>query len=133
MKLVPRDESFFLDDVFGDFLSSKDTANMKCDIYEKGDKYYIEMDTPGYSKDDTTIECDNGYLTVKVSKKEESSDEEKNYIRRERSTREYSRSFYVGDVDPESIKASFKNGCLTVEVPKEEKKETKKLIQIEEK
>lgn len=50
MKLVPRDESFFLDDVFGDFLSSKDTANMKCDIYEKGDKYYIEMDTPGYSK-----------------------------------------------------------------------------------
>ena len=72
-------------------------------------------------------------LTVKESKKEENSDEEKNYIRRERSTREYSRSFYVGDVEPESIKASFKNGCLTVEVPKEEKKETKKLIQIEEK
>lgn len=132
MKLIPRGESFFLDDVFSDFLNSKDTNSMKCDIYEKDGKYYIEMDTPGFAKEDTTIECDNGYLTVKVSKKEENSDEGKNYIRRERNTREFTRSFYVGDVDTEAIKANFKNGCLTIEVPKEEKVETKKTIQIEE-
>ncbi len=132
MKLIPRDESFFLDDVFSDFLNSKDTTGMKCDIYEKDNKYYIEMDTPGFSKDDASIECDNGYLTIKVSKKEEKADEDKNYIRRERSTREYSRSFYVGDVDTELIKANFKNGCLIIEVPKEEKVETKRTIQIEE-
>ena len=131
MKLVPRGEGFFLDDVFSDFLSSKDTNSFKCDIYEKDNKYFIELDTPGCSKEDTSIECDNGYLTVKVSKKEENEDEGKNYIRRERSSREYSRSFYVGDVNPEMIKANFKNGCLIIEVPKQEKVETKKTIQIE--
>ena len=131
MKLIPRDD-FFLEDVFSDFLSSKDTNSFKCDIYEKEGKYYIELDTPGCSKEDTSIECDNGYLTVKVSKKMENNDEGKNYIRRERSAKEYSRSFYVGDVDTDKIKANFKNGCLTIEVPKEEKIETKKTIQIEE-
>ena len=131
MKLIPRDD-FFLDDVFSDFLSSKDTNSFKCDIYEKEGKYFIELDTPGCSKEDTSIECDNGYLTVKVSKKMENNDEGKNYIRRERSAKEYSRSFYVGDVDTDKIKANFKNGCLTIEVPKEEKIETKKTIQIEE-
>ncbi len=130
MNLIPRGD-FFLDDVFSDFLSSKDTNSFKCDIYEKDNKYFIELDTPGCSKEDTSIECDNGYLTVKVSKKEENEDEGKNYIRRERSSREFSRSFYVGDVDPETIKANFKNGCLTIEVPKQEKVETKKTIQIE--
>ena len=63
MKLIPRDD-FFLDDVFSDFLSSKDTNSFKCDIYEKEGKYFIELDTPGCSKEDTSIECDNGYLTV---------------------------------------------------------------------
>ena len=131
MKLVPRGD-FFLDDVFNDFLNSKDSNSFKCDIYEKDGKYFIEMDTPGINKEDTTIECDNGYLTVTVSKKEETNDEGKNYIRRERSSKEFSRSFYVGDIDTEKVKASFKNGCLTIEVPKEEKIETKKTIQIEE-
>ena len=131
MNLIPRGD-FFLDDVFSDFLSAKDTNSFKCDIYEKEGKYFIELDTPGCSKEDTSIECDNGYLTVKVSKKEESNDEGKNYIRRERSTKEFSRSFYVGDVDADKIKANFKNGCLTIEIPKEEKTETKKTIQIEE-
>ena len=131
MKLIPRDD-FFLEDVFSDFLSSKDTNSFKCDIYEKEGKYYIELDTPGCSKEDTSIECDNGYLTVKVSKKMENNDEGKNYIRRERSAKEYSRSFYVGDVDTDKIKANFKNGCLTIEVPKEEKIKKKKTIQIEE-
>ena len=131
MNLIPRGD-FFLDDVFSDFLSSKDTNSFKCDIYEKEGKYFIELDTPGCSKEDTSIECDNGYLTVKVSKKKENNDEGKNYIRRERSTKEFSRSFYVGDIDTDKIKASFKNGCLTIEVPKDEKIETKKTIQIEE-
>lgn len=129
MNLVQKD--FFLDDVFNDFLTSRDTSRFKCDIYEKENKYYIEMDTPGFSKENLNIECDNGYLTVKVSKNEETSDEGKNYIRREKTTNEYQRSFYVGDVDCDNIKASFKNGLLTLEIPKEEKLDTKKTIEIE--
>ena len=120
MKLIPRGESFFLDDVFSDFLNSKDTNSMKCDIYEKDGKYYIEMDTPGFAKEDTTIECDNGYLTVKVSKKEENSDEGKNYIRRERSYGSVSRGFYINNVDKNLIKAKFDNGVLSIELPKKE-------------
>lgn len=131
MNLIPRSNNFFLEDVFGDFLS-KDTNNFKCDIYEKEGKYFIEMDTPGFTKEDIKIESDRGYLTVSVSKNNEINEEEKNYIRRERSTRQISRSFYVGDVDTESIKASFNNGVLVIEVPKEEKIDSKRIIQIEE-
>ena len=131
MNLIPRSNNFFLEDVFGDFLS-KDTNNFKCDIYEKEGKYFIEMDTPGFTKEDIKIESDRGYLTVSVSKNNEINEEEKNYIRRERSTRQISRSFYVGDVDTESIKASFNNGVLVIEVPKEEKIDSKRIIQIDE-
>ena len=125
MNLIPRSNNFFLEDVFSDFLS-RDTNNFKCDIYEKEGKYFIEMDTPGFSRKDINIECDRGYLTVSVSKNSEMNEEEKNYIRRERSTRQISRSFYVGDVDTESIKASFNNGVLVIEVPKEEKIDSKR-------
>ena len=131
MNLIPRSNNFFLEDVFSDFLS-RDTNNFKCDIYEKEGKYFIEMDTPGFSRKDINIECDRGYLTVSVSKNSEMNEEEKNYIRRERSTKEISRSFYVGDVDADSIKANFKNGSLIIEVPKEEKIDTRRIIQIEE-
>jgi len=131
MQLIPRSNDFFLDNVFDDFLSFKDNNCFKCDIYEKGGKYFIELDTPGASKEDVNIECDNGYLTVKISKKEEVSEEDKYYIRRERNSKEYQRSFYIGDIDTEMIKASFNNGSLIIEVPKEEKVETKKKIEIE--
>ena len=130
MKLVPRDESFFLDDVFGDFLSSKDTANMKCDIYEKDDKYYIELDEPGFDKKDINIEVKDGYLTVRAHKKEVNKDEKKNYIRKERYYGEYSRSFALGDVDIENIDAKFENGILNITVPKKELPENKKYIEI---
>ena len=131
MNLIPRSNSFFLDDMFNDFLT-RDVNNFKCDIYEKEGKYFIEMDTPGFTKDDVVIECDRGYLTINVSKNIESKDDDKNYIRRERSSKEVSRSFYVGDIDTDAIKANFKNGILIIEVPKEEKIETKRTIQIEE-
>ncbi len=129
MNLIPRD--FFLDDVFSDFLTSKDTNHLKCDIYEKGNKYFIEMDMPGFKKEDAKIECDNGYITIKVSKNDEKIDESKNYIKKERYFNEYQRSFYVGDIDTNDIKASFKDGVVLVEVPKEEKASTRKVIEIQ--
>ena len=129
MDLIPR--SFFLDDMFDNFLTSKDTNSFKCDIYEKDGNYCIEMDAPGYTKDNIKIDCDNGYLTIKVSKSDESTDDGKNYIRKERSTREYQRTFYVGDVDTNDIKATFKDGILKIDLPKPEVVETKKTIEIE--
>ncbi|MDD6878614.1 MAG: Hsp20/alpha crystallin family protein [bacterium] len=131
MDLIPR-SNFFFDDLFNDFLSYKDTNSFKCDIYEKENKYFIELDIPGFSKENTTIECDNGYLTVRISKKHEINDDDKKYIRRERMSKEYSRSFYVGNVDSSDIKANFKNGSLIIEIPKQEKIDNNKIIEIEE-
>ena len=103
---------------------------MKCDIYEKDGDYHIEIDIPGFDKKDIKVECDNGYLTVTAKKDEEAEDKSKNYIRRERSYGKYQRSFYIGDMDSNEIRAKFKHGMLKIIVPKVETKETKKHIEI---
>ena len=103
---------------------------MKCDIYEKDNKYHIEMDVPGYDKKDINIEVKDGYLTVSASKEQEEKDEKKNYIRRERVYGSFSRSFALGDVDIENIDAKFDKGLLTITIPKQEVVENKKKIEI---
>ena len=129
MNLVPR--RIFFDDLLDDFLPSVKENNMKCDIYEKEGNYYIEMDLPGFNKKDITIDVDNEYLTITASKEEHEDEENKNYIRKERSYSKTSRSFYIGGVTEENVKAEFKDGILKVVVPKIEEKKTKKTIEIE--
>jgi HSP20 family protein len=127
MNIIPK--SFYLDDIFDNFDSTRNN-NMKCDIYEKDGDYHIEIDIPGFDKKDIKVECDNGYLTVTAKKDEEAEDKSKNYIRRERSYGKYQRSFYIGDMDSNEIRAKFKHGMLKIIVPKVETKETKKHIEI---
>lgn len=127
MNIIPK--SFYLDDIFDNFDSTRNN-NMKCDIYEKDGDYHIEIDIPGFDKKDIKVECDNGYLTVTAKKDEEAEDKSKNYIRRERSYGKYQRSFYIGDMDSNEIRAKFKHGMLKIIVPKVETKEKKKHIEI---
>lgn len=130
MNLIPK--NFFLDDIFEDFLPTKETNSLKCDIYEKDGKYCIEMDAHDFDKKDVKIEFDKGCLSIGISKNEENNDETKTYIRKERYSREYKRSFYVGEISSEDIKAEFNHGVLKISIPKEEKKEArKKIINIE--
>lgn len=129
MNLIPR--SFYLDDFF-DSLGTTKNNDMKCDIYEKDGSYNIEVDIPGFDKKDINIESEGGYLTITAEKEDEKNEENKKYIRRERSYGKYQRVFYLGDIDEENIKAEFKQGILKVTVPKLEKIETKKRIEIEE-
>lgn len=128
MNMIPR--KFYLDSVFDDF-AKQEVNIMKCDIYEKDNAYHIEADIPGYKKPEITIECDNGYLTIKAEKVQETNEEEKNYIKRERFYGSVQREFYVGDVDSENIKAEFTDGILKITVPKEDKEKNKKTIQID--
>ena len=129
MNLIPR--KFYLDDIFDDLAVSKND-NMKCDIYELGGDYHIEMDIPGFDKKDISIETKNGYLTVIAEKNSEDSEEEKNYIRRERSYGKYERSFYLGELDSDNVKAEFKDGILKISIPKKkEEKSAKKYINID--
>lgn len=128
MNLMPR--KYFLDDFFDDLEPVRSNA-LKCDIYEKDDKYFLEMDIPGFDKKDIDINLDNGYLTVSASHDENLDDSDKNYIRKERTYVKASRQFYLGEVDEEKIKAEFNNGILKIVVPKKEEIETKRKIEIE--
>lgn len=135
MKLVPRrnreylfGDSFF-DDFFEDsfFKPTNYQKMMKTDIQEQGNDYIIDMDLPGFKKEDIKISLNNGYLTVSAYKNEsnEEKNEEKNYIHRERYTGKCSRSFYVGNsIKEEDIKASYNDGILKLKVPKLELKQS---------
>ena len=137
MMLVPRRNDFDLfGDVFDDgFFGRNESKVMKTDIKELDDGYELLVDLPGFTKENLDLSIDNGYLTINAktdSDKEEK--EEGKYVRRERYSGEFSRSFYVGDdITEDDIKASFKNGVLNVKVPKKEvtKKDEKKYIDIE--
>ena len=130
MSLLPG--KFYLDDFFEDFapMPKMKGMDMKCDIYEKGGNVHIEMDVPGYDKKDIKLDVDDGILTIEATREEEKEDEEKNYFRKERVYGSYKRQFNVGNIDENKINAKFENGVLKVTFPKEEKKETKKFIDI---
>lgn len=138
MMLVPRRKGNFdlFDEMFNDpFFERNENKIMKTDIKEKGDKYLVEIDLPGYEKEDIKIEVEDGYLTVhaKVNKAEVESKEDGKYIQKERYSGECARSFYIGeDIKQEDIKANFKNGILTLSFPRTRKeKSDKKYIDIE--
>ncbi len=144
--------SIFNDNVFDDFfefpfyddkaekkLYGHHAANlMKTDIQEHDDGYTLEMDLPGFKKEEIQIELNNGYMTISAAKGLDEDEKDKKsgkYIRRERYTGSCQRSFYVGeDVTEEDIKAEFKHGILKLFVPKKEAKsavEQKKYVSIE--
>lgn len=120
--------SRFYEDMFEDMDLAK---GMNCDIYEKDGMYHVEMDIPGFKKDEIKIECHKGTLTIsakKVFKKEEH--EGKKYLRRERRYNNVERSFYLGDIDEDKINASFTDGTLKIVVPTKAESQ-KRIISIE--
>lgn len=126
--MLPR--KMFLDDMFDNFLESE-PSKMKCDIYESDGAYNLELDMPGFTKDDISIEYNKGNLVINAEKKETNNDETKKYIRRERFYGKLSRSFYLGDIEEEAIKAEFKDGTLRVVAPKKSETVSKKVINID--
>ena len=145
MTLVPRNNNLgfsLFDNMFDDFFKdpfftrNNSVKVMKTDIQEKDDKYILDMDLPGYDKEDIKAQLKDGYLTISAQKNtsNDEKDEEGNYIRRERYCGKCSRSFYVGDsIKEEDIKASFNNGILELTFPKEvpQKEEEMKYITID--
>ncbi len=108
---------------------------MKTDVKEQDNEYEVDIDLPGFNKEEIGLDLNNGYLTVSASKSLDKDEKEKKgrLIRQERYMGSMQRSFYVGDaVTEEDIKASFKHGVLTLEIPKKEKQvPQKKTIMIE--
>lgn len=133
MMLLPRvfDDDFFRDD----FFKGEKNQLMKTDIRESENGFSLDVDLPGYKKEDIKVDVTNGYLTIHAKTSSEKNEEEKGkYVRRERFMGECSRSFYVGeDIEQDDIKASFKNGILSLDIPKvdpSKKEEEKKYIEI---
>ena len=109
---------------------------MKTDVRETEDGYELDIDLPGFKKDEVTAQLDNGYLTIQASKglDKDQKDKKGKYIRKERYAGSMSRSFYVGDaITEEDVHAKYEDGILKLSVPKKEAKavEQTKHIAIE--
>jgi len=136
--------SIFSKDLFDDVFdsrffgyNSRNNDLMKTDVKETEDGYQLFVDLPGVKKEDLKAELKDGYLTIGATTNQNNDEKDENgkYIRRERYTGTFSRSFYIGEnVTQEEIKAKFENGTLTLFVPKKEQTpqvEQKKYISIE--
>ena len=129
----------FEDDFFGkrNPLYGKKAKNMmKTDVKEHETGYEVDIDLPGFKKDEIEVQLEDGYLTISAAKglDKDETDKKGNYIRKERYSGSMSRSFYVGDgISEDDIHGKFENGILQLDVPKKEAKavETKKRISIE--
>lgn len=134
----------FMDDfafpVFPDVektLYGKHAGNlMKTDVKETENDYKVDIDLPGFAKDEIKMQLDHGYLTVSAVKglDKEEKDEEGRYVRKERFAGNISRSFYVGEhITEEDIHPKYENGILSFSFPKKNQKpvEEKKYIAIE--
>ena len=109
---------------------------MKTDVKETDTGYEVDIDLPGFKKDEINAQLDNGYLTISAAKglDKDEKDKKGKYIRKERYAGAMSRSFYVGEgVTQEDIKAKYESGILRLSIPKKEAKqvETTKRIAIE--
>lgn len=132
------------DEMFSDpfFTTPFETAGrsslMKTDIQEKDGSYVIDMELPGYTKEDIQAELKDGYLTISANHTEnkDEKDNKGKYLRRERFQGTCKRTFYVGeDIRQEDIHAKYESGVLRLSIPKQEEKkaqiEDKKYIAIE--
>ena len=125
------------DDFFNDFdmfpgwsgrnpLYGKHARNMmKTDVREKDNSYELDIDLPGFKKDEIQAQISDGYLTISASKglDKDQKDDKGRYIRRERYCGECSRSFYIGDgITEKDVSAKFEDGILKLSIPKKETK-----------
>lgn len=118
--LQNRNNNYDLFDAFDDFFKPMffdESKDLRTDIKETDTSYELDMELPGYAKNEIKISLENGYLNVNATKQKKEENGKK-YLRREISE-STSRSYYVGtDVTRDQIKAKFGNGMLTLTVPK---------------
>lgn len=136
MKFLPDFFNDTFDELFYDPFFSKSSSYMKTDIKEQDGHYLLDMELPGFKKEDIQLELKNGYLSIHAKRdtNNEEKDKEGNIIRQERFSGSCSRNFYVGEgVKQSDIKANFDNGELKILIPKIDHKdvEEKKVIAIE--
>ena len=128
MSLIPRNSLFDMDNFFSDSFPAfrllpaqgDNLGNVAVDIHELKDRFTVEADFPGFDKDDIDVNVDNNVLTVSARHEDAKEEKEKGrVIRKERRVGTYARSFNLGkNIDEAKIKAEFKDGVLSVSIPK---------------
>ena len=99
---------------------SRQRPTFRTDIKDAGDSYVLEAELPGFKKEDISAQIKNGYLTIKAERSSDADNDNEGYIRRERSHASYSRSFSLDGIDAEKISAEYKDGILSLTLPKEQ-------------
>ena len=133
MALVPYEKQWtalgggLFRDFFGERYSILPT--MKADVKETEEAFIVEAEMPGVKKEDVTLICENGILTIAAKISSEKNEENENYVRKERTDGEIKRSFVLKKINEENISAKLENGILSVTLPKKEPEE--KRIEIE--
>lgn len=112
-------------DLFNQFfggraLPANSLYKLNVDLEDKGDHFELTADLPGFDKDDIKIDIEDKIMTIEASREEKKESTDKNYICRERRYGSYTRSFDISGIQSEDIKGSFKNGVLTILMPKKE-------------
>ena len=130
-------KGFGLDDFFSDFLRDdffspmiSGSNSFKVDLKEDKNNYTIDADLPGIKKEDISLEYNNNYLTISAKRDEISQNNDNDFVRRERTYGEFKRSFYIDNIDENTIDASFTDGVLRITLPKKEKGVERKKIDI---
>lgn len=124
----------FFDDFFNDpFFSrfSAMTSPIRADVKETEKEYIVEAEIPGVKKEDILINITDDVLTLGVDVKEEKNEESEGYVFKERSNGSYKRSFHVRNIKNEEVKAQYKDGILTVILPKSDIESGTRKIEIE--
>jgi len=122
-----------LDDFFSDMWSPKldySTDTFKMDVQDMEESFVIEAEMPGIQKDEINLEMEENTLRIEVKREELKEENEKNYVHKERKFISMSRKIYLRDVKEDEIDAKLENGVLTITVPKVERTERVKQIDI---
>lgn len=129
--LVRRPTASILDDFFNDeFFLPSFNSNSHLDVYQEDNKYVVEVDLPGYKKEEINMSFNNDLLTIKAEHKEEKKEDTKKYIYRSRSQSMFSRQIRFNNIDHSNIDAKFEEGVLKVTLPIRGESEIVKRIEV---
>lgn len=120
--LVPNDRNFMTDDFFGRaFRDFWQDTSFNVDVQEMANEYTVKADLPGFNREDLQLDYDKNILTIIAKFNTNSEDRSGNYIRRERAMSTQQRQFMLKNINEDDIQATYKDGVLTIHLPKSEK------------
>ena len=111
--------------------SSKAVGTFKTDILDKGDKYLLQAELPGFKKEDIYIDLDGNNLTIQASHTNETENNSDKVVRKERQYSSFSRSFNVSGIKTDEITANYNNGILELQLPKVEEEKPKTILGLQ--